>query len=97
MAIDRPIAAAAARVRSTPDPPPPTASNLISEYNITRLDMVPVYMSPDPYHDAFEEVLNTRRFDFARHRTAGLCLAQVNGRLIPGGMAPSTPAAQIPR
>jgi hypothetical protein len=96
-ALAHPIAAAAARVRSSPDPPPPPASNIISEYNITRSDMALVYMSPDPYHDAFEEVLDTRRFDFARLRTAGLCLAHVNGRLILGGMAPSTPAAKIPR
>ncbi len=88
-AIACPIAAAAARVRSTPDPPPPTASDIISEYNITRLDMALVYTSPDPYHGAFEEVLDTRRFDFARHCTAGLFLAQVNGWLIVGGMAPS--------
>ena len=51
--------------------------------------MALVYTSPDPYHGAFEEVLDTRRFDFARHCTAGLFLAQVNGWLIVGGMAPS--------
>ena len=54
-------------------------------------------MSPDLYHKAFEEVLDLRRFDYSRHRTAGLCLAHANGRLILGGMAPSTPAAKIPR
>jgi hypothetical protein len=57
--------------------------------------MALVYMSPDPYHEAFEEVLDIRHFDFNRHRTAGLCLAQVNGRLILGSMTPSTPAAKI--
>jgi hypothetical protein len=59
--------------------------------------MALIYMSPDPYHKAFEEVLDLRRFDFTRHRTAGLCLAHVNGRLILGGITPSTPAAKIPR
>jgi hypothetical protein len=59
--------------------------------------MALVYMSPDPYHDAFKEILDIRRFDFARHCTAGLCLTQVNGRLILTHMAPSTPAAKVPR
>ena len=54
-------------------------------------------MSPDPYQEAFEEIMDIRRFDFNRHRTAGLCLAHIDGRLILGGMAPSTPAAKIPR
>ncbi len=54
-------------------------------------------MSPDPYHEAFEEILDLRRFDLSRHRTACLCLAHVNGRLLLGGMMPSTPAAKIPR
>jgi hypothetical protein len=71
-------------------------SDIVSEYIITRLDMALVYMSPDPYHDAFKEVLDIRCFDFNRHRTAGLCLAQVNGQLILGGMTPSTPASKVP-
>ena len=96
-AFPRPIAAAAARVWSNPESPPPTASDIVSEYNIGRNDMALIYMSPDPYHEAFEEVLDLRRFDYSRHRTAGLCLAHANGRLILGGMAPSTPAAKIPR
>ena len=54
-------------------------------------------MLPDQYHKAFEEVLDLWHFDPSRHRTAGLCLAHINGRLFLGGMAPSTPAAQIPR
>ncbi len=51
-------------------------------------------MSPCPYFDAFEEELNLRKFDIAKHRTAGLCLAHIDGHLILGGMAPSTPAAR---
>ncbi len=94
--IARPIIAAAARVWPPPESPPPTPSNIVSEYKITRSDMALVYMSPDPYHEAFKEILNIRRFDLNRHRTASLCLAQVNGRLILGGITPSTPAAKIP-
>ncbi len=40
-----------------------------------------MYMSPDPYHKALEEVLDLRCLDFARHWIAGLCLAQGNGQL----------------
>jgi len=96
-ALPRPIAAAAARVWSNPDAPPLTASDIVSEFNIGQNDMKLMYMSPDPYHEAFEEVLDLRRFDLSRHQTAGLCLPHVNGRLFLGGMAPSTPAAKIPR
>ena len=59
--------------------------------------MALVYMSPDPYHEAFEESIDLCRFDLSRHRTASLCLAHSNGRLFLGGMTPSTPAAKIPR
>ena len=96
-AFTRPIYAAAARVQLPPEAPPPTASDIVFEYNIVREDMAMVYMSPDPYHEAFEEIIDIRRFDFNRHRTAGLCLAHNDGRLILGGMAPSTPAAKVPR
>ena len=93
--LPSPIAVAAARIWSTPDAPPPTASDIVSEFNIGQNDMVLVYMSPDPYHEAFEEVLDLRRFDLSRHRTVGLCLAHINGRLFLGGMTSSTPAAKI--
>ncbi len=59
--------------------------------------MAMIYMSPGPYFEAFEEVIDMARFDLNKHRTAGLCLAHVNGRLHLGGMAPSTPAAKILR
>jgi len=59
--------------------------------------MAMIYMSPDPYYEAFEEIIDIRHFDVNHHRTAGLCLAHTDGRLILGGMAPSTPAAKIPR
>jgi hypothetical protein len=47
-------------------------------------------MSPCPYFDAFEEEIDLRKFDITKHRTAGL-----DGCLILGGMAPSTPGAKI--
>ena len=73
------------------------ASELVSEYMILRKDITPLYMSPCPYFDAFEEEIDLRKFDITKHRTAGLCLAQVDGRLILSGMAPSTAGAKITR
>ena len=73
------------------------ASELVSEYLISHKDISPIYMSPCPYFDAFEEELDLRKFDLNKHRTAGLCLTCINGRLILGGMTPSTPAAKIAR
>jgi hypothetical protein len=73
------------------------ASELVSEYLITRKDIAPIYMSPCPYFDSFEEELNLRKFNLTKHRTAGLCLTQVDGRLILGGMASSTLGTKIPR
>ena len=55
-----------------------------------------IYMSPDPYFEAFEEVIDMTHFGLNKHWTTGLFLAHVNGRLHLGGMAPSTPAAKIP-
>ncbi len=71
------------------------ASELVSEFMISKKDIAPIYMSPCLYFDAFEEELDLRKFDIAKHRTAGLCLAHIDGRLILGGMAPSTPAAKL--
>ena len=59
--------------------------------------MAMVYMSPDPYFDAFEEVIDLRKFDLKLHRTAGLCLAHSDNRLFLGCMTPGTPGAKIPR
>jgi hypothetical protein len=74
-----------------------TPSDIVTEYLIGKHDMATIYMSPDPYFDAFEEVINLRKFDLNKHRTAGLCLTQQNQHLILGGMTPSTPGARIPR
>jgi hypothetical protein len=53
-----PITAVAVSVWSPPDAPPPTASDIITEYNIGCNDMALKYVSLDPYHEAFEEVLD---------------------------------------
>jgi hypothetical protein len=54
-------------------------------------------MSPCPYFDTFEKEIDLRKFDLGKHRTAGLGLAQVDGRLFLVGMAPSTPGAKVQR
>jgi hypothetical protein len=53
-ALPRPIAAAAARVQV----PNPIASEIATEYDITRSNLATVYMFPDPFFGAFEEVID---------------------------------------
>ena len=83
--------AAAARVAA------PSASDIVTEFDIGHRDIASIYLSPDPYHESFEEEVDIRRFDLTKHRTAGLCLAHYDGRLFLGGIAKSTPCAKIPR
>ncbi len=73
------------------------ASALAAEYNVDRTCMDMIYMSPSPYHDAFDEMLDIRKCDLSKHPTAGMSLLQQNGRLILAHMAPGTPAAKVPR
>ena len=56
-----------------------------------------IYMSPSPYHDAFDKVIDIQHFDFAMHPTAGLSLLEKDGQLILAHMSPSTPGAKIPQ
>ncbi len=102
-ALPQPCTAAAARL-STNDTYPHLhrtksniAADIVIEFMIGKQDISMIYLSPDPYHDAFEEEVDIRRFDLTKHRTAGLCLAQHDGRLFLGGIAKSTPCAKIPR
>jgi hypothetical protein len=54
-------------------------------------------MSPSPYHDAFDEVMDIQKCDFSKHPTAGMSLIEQNGRLILAHMTPSTPGTKVPR
>jgi hypothetical protein len=54
------IAAAAARVRFTPDARTLT-SDVVTEYLIGPHDMATIYMSPDPYGQAFEQEIDLRK------------------------------------
>jgi hypothetical protein len=64
-------------------------------FDISKSDMATIYMSPDPYFTAFEQPLDLRQFDLAKHPTAGLSLYENGGRLHLATMSPSTPAAKI--
>jgi hypothetical protein len=58
--------------------------------------MVMIYLSPEPYFDAFEQPLDLRKFDIATQATAGLSLLESNGRLHHlATMSPSSPAAKM--
>jgi hypothetical protein len=71
------------------------ASDIVSEFLIDKSDMGTVFMSPSPYFELFEEILDLQKFNIPKHRTAGLCLAYQDGCLFLRGMAPSTPRAKI--
>ena len=58
--------------------------------------MVMVYMSPSPYHNAFDEVMDIQKCDLSKYPTAGMSLIEQNGRLILVHMSPGTPGAKIP-
>jgi len=97
-------AAKAARVSNIPSSHPTichrasaVASAIAEEYHIGRDAMDMIYMSPDPYHASFDELLDLRRFDHTRHPTAGLSFFEQDGRVILAHMQPGTPGAKIPR
>jgi hypothetical protein len=73
------------------------ASELVTQYLISGDDMATIYMSPNPYHQDFEEELNLRKFDLSWHETAGLSFVEHNNRLILATMSPHTPGDRIPR
>ena len=66
------------------------------DFDVTRRDMAMIYMSPDPYFDAFEEQLNLQHVNLTKHTTAGLELYESSGRVFLQSMKPSTAAAKIP-
>lgn len=66
------------------------------DFEISRTDMVMIYMSPDPYFDAFEEVLHLKHLNLVKHATAGLSFYESGGCVHLASMSPSTPVAKIP-
>jgi hypothetical protein len=71
-----------------------SSSAIANEYRIGHEAMEMIYI-PDPYHESFDELLDSHRFDISRHATAGLSLEH-NGKVLLANMAPETPGAKIP-
>jgi hypothetical protein len=67
----------------------------MAEFDISSKDMAMIYLSPDPYYDAFKQPLDLRKFGIVTHATAGLSLLESDGRLHLTTMSPSTPAAKM--
>ncbi len=90
-AVPRHRTAVAARVSLTPrnGTQLSSASDIVTEFTIGARDIATIYLSPDPYYDSIEEEIDIRQFDLTKHRTAELCLAELDGRLFLGGIAKS--------
>jgi hypothetical protein len=73
------------------------ALEIANEFQVDRSSMDMMYMSPTPYYDAFDEVIDLRRFDLATHSMVGLSQLEKNGQLIIAHMSSGTPSAKIPR
>jgi hypothetical protein len=54
-------------------------------------------MPSDPYHNAFDEVIDLQCFDIDKHCTAGLSFIHKNGQFILAHMWLGTPGAKIPQ
>jgi hypothetical protein len=72
------------------------ALDVMSMFDVGTRDMAMIYMSPDPYFDAFEQPIDFRKFGPSKHPTMGLSLYEKSGRVYLATMSPSTPAAKIP-
>jgi hypothetical protein len=104
MPLPCPIAARAARVLTAPSSPPAcchrasiVASAIANEFHIGQEAMDMIYMSPDPFHDSFDKLLDIRHLDLSHHPTAGLSLLEKNGRVFLEHIQPGSPGAKIPR
>ncbi len=89
-----PSTARAARTRANSSRPKARDTGL--DFTIARDDIAMIYMSPDPYFDAFEQPMDLHKFDLTKHVTAGLNLYEADGRIYLVSMSPGTPAAKIP-
>jgi hypothetical protein len=72
------------------------ADEIVDEYGIGKQDMAVIYMSPSPYHEAFQQTMDIRKFDMSTHATAGLEFYKSGQCLHLKSIASSTPAAKIP-
>ncbi len=91
------VNARAARLQSRATTQKKTATKVVLDYLINSEDMAMIYVSPDPYATVFEEELDLRKMNLARHPTAGLILFEKDNRILLASMAPGTPGARIAR
>jgi hypothetical protein len=73
------------------------APGIVNEFKVDQSSMDMIYMSPDPYHNAFNEVIDLHHFDLKKHSMAGLSFIEKNGCTILAHISSSTPGAKIPR
>jgi hypothetical protein len=73
-----------------------TASAIADEYKIGCDAMEMIYMSKDPYHDSFDELLDIWQYDLSCHATTGLSFLESNGKILLAHILPGTPGAKIP-
>jgi hypothetical protein len=100
-----PTAYAAAAARSTfdddlimPNSTPPAKRlehEMIMQNGISHKDVEMVYLSPLPYNNAFEEVLDLRRYNPTISPTAGIICEEKSSQLFLRKMQKSTPATKI--
>ncbi len=98
----QPIAAKAALIVVHTDSAPtpwlawcPKAIDIMTAFEISKTNMAMIYMSPNPYFTAFEQLLDLRKFDLDKHPTAGLSLHEHAGRLHLATTSPGIPAVKI--
>ena len=91
------VNAHAARLQSRATTQKKTAAEVVSDYLINSEDMAMIYVCLDPYATIFEEELDLRKMNLARHPTAGLVLFEKDNRVLLASMAPGTPGARIAR
>ena len=71
-------------------------SEIANAFNVDCSCMKIIYMSPSPYYDTFDEVIDLRCVELAKHHTTGLLLLENNRQRILTHMSPGTPSAKIP-
>ena len=62
---------------------------------ITCRDVTPVYISCDPYHEVFEERLDTRKYRAYNKCAGGMVFDMAGERLALTHVVPSLPAARV--
>ena len=72
-----------------------TERKAIAAAGITYRDVTPVYFSRDPYHKAFNEKLDMRKYRAYDKRAGGMVFNTAGERLTITHVVPSSPAARI--